>query len=83
MNLDNNNGAIDLWPVKTGFVNLKPEADRDEHDELRMSPIGSTWEVIQVDRKAGTWTLLCKETGGWIFPDEATIHKNFIELLTF
>lgn len=68
--------AQSKWPEGTELISLEDELD-DDDDKERITPAGSTWEVISVDEKIGIWYLGCPETGASICADENAMLTAF------
>lgn len=58
------------------FISLTDEVDHDENDIERVTPAGSVWRIDSIDER-GVISAVCDATGGWIFPDEECLAKDF------
>ena len=84
--------ALDDFPrpyVKGALGILKIEQlDADEHDQMRISPVGDLVEILSIDPQTGNARVACLRTGGWWFfhrnewfeqTDEPTLPTNFFQ----
>lgn len=72
--------------VKIGqkYISRLDELDSDEHDNDRITPAGSVWEVTHLaDPVEKAWSIVCHETGGWINPNEEELARDFYRVGSF
>ncbi|WKL67374.1 hypothetical protein Q1Z72_01520 [Pseudomonas qingdaonensis] len=71
-------GMIDapLLPIGSTLTNLRDEQDHDCEDALRLTPAGSRWSVLDIDR--GSISIGCEESGATIFVSVCQLGTDFL-----
>lgn len=65
----------DLLPVGSQLISLQDEMDHDCEDKARITPAGSRWEIVEIDR--GSAHVGCAETGATLFVSVCELGKYF------